>query len=248
MLLVQPLDGVPPVAGGDDLAALLTPACHALAWPDGSTGLAPGDVLVVASKVVAKAERRLVAARDRAELEEVIASQTVRVVAQRSTPVGTMRIVETPQGLVMAAAGVDSSDVPPGTALLLPQDPDASARRLRRGLSARLGLRPGVIISDTVGRPWRQGVADIAVGAAGVRVLADLRGRTDAYGRVLEATVVALADEVAAAADLAKGKATGRPVAVVRGLADVVTHDDGPGAAALLRAPADDLFRQGTIG
>src|SRR5690606_764184 len=142
MIIAQAVEGLPPVTGGDDLAALLAPALRALTWPDGSVGTAEGDVVVVASKVVAKAERRLVAARTREELEEVIAGQTVRVVAERARPDGsTLRIVQNPQGLVLAAAGVDTSDVPLGTALLLPEDPDASARALRRGLDARLGVR-----------------------------------------------------------------------------------------------------------
>lgn len=244
MLLAQAPDGVPAITGGDDLAARLAPILQALTWPDGSTGLAEGDIVVVASKIVAKAERRLVAARDDAERDAVIAGQTVRVVAERPRPDGTvLRIVENPQGLVMAAAGVDTSDVPLGTALLLPEDPDASARALRRGLAARLGGRPGVLVTDTVGRPWRQGVADIAIGAAGVMVLEDMRGRTDAYGRELRTSVVAAADEIAAAAELAKGKVTGRPVAVVRGLGHLVTVEDGPGARALVRPPEEDLFR-----
>ncbi|HLS74379.1 MAG TPA: coenzyme F420-0:L-glutamate ligase [Actinomycetaceae bacterium] len=246
MLLAQPVDGLPPVTGGDDLAALIAPRLRELTWPDGSEGVAEGDVVVVASKVVAKAERRLVAARTREELEAAIASQTVRVVAERARPDGsTLRIVETPQGLVLAAAGVDSSDVPQGTALLLPEDPDESARRLRRGLDARLGVRPAVIITDTVGRPWRQGVADIAIGAAGVLVLEDHRGRRDGYGRELRMTTIAAADEIAAAAELVKGKAEGRPVAVVRGVAHLVTREDGDGARQLVRPPEEDLFRHG---
>ncbi|MCM3661701.1 coenzyme F420-0:L-glutamate ligase [Georgenia satyanarayanai] len=247
MLLAQAVEGLPPVTGGDDLAAVVAPALRELVWPDGSTGVAAGDVVVVASKVMAKAERRLVAARTREELEAAIASQTVRVVAERPRPDGsTLRIVETPQGLVMAAAGVDSSDVPLGTALLLPEDPDESARRLRRGLDARLGVRPGVVVTDTVGRPWREGVADIAIGAAGVVVLQDHRGRRDGYGRELRMTTIAAADEIAAAAELVKGKADGRPVAVVRGLTHLVTTEDGDGARVLARSAADDLFREGS--
>lgn len=244
VLLAQAVAGLPTVTSGDDLAALLTPALAGLDWPDGSTGLAAGDVVVVASKVVAKAEGRLVAARDDAERERVVAGQTVRVVAER----GALRIVENRLGLVMAAAGVDSSDVPTGTVLLLPEDPDASARRLRRGLHARLGVRPGVLVTDTAGRPWRRGLTDIAVGAAGIRALDDLRGRTDAYGRELRVSVVAAADEIAAAADLVKGKATGRPMAVVRGLEHLVTQDDGEGARVLIRPAEEDLFRRGTTG
>ena len=246
MLLAQAVEGLPPVTGGDDLPAIIAPALRDLTWPDGSTGMIEGDVVVVASKIVAKSERRLVAARTREELEEAIASQTVRVVAERPRPDGSvLRIVETPQGLVLAAAGVDTSDVPLGTALLLPEDPDASARALRRGLDARLGVRPAVVITDTVGRPWRQGVADIAIGAAGVVVLADHRGRRDGYGRELQMTTIAAADEIAAAAELVKGKADGRPVAVVRGLGHLVTHDDGDGASSLARPAHEDLFRHG---
>lgn len=247
MLLAQALEGLPPITGGDDLAAVIAPGLRELSWPDGSVGVTDGDVVVVASKVAAKAERRLVAARTPEELEAAISSQTVRVVAERPRPDGTtMRIVQTPQGLVMAAAGVDSSDVPLGTALLLPEDPDDSARRLRRGLDARLGVRPGVVVSDTAGRPWRQGVGDIAIGAAGIVVLADHRGRRDGYGRELRMTQIAAADEIAAAADLVKGKADGRPVAVVRGLGHLVTVDDGPGARELARPAAEDLFREGS--
>lgn len=246
LLQAQAPDGVPTITRGDDLAAVMAPALHGLTWPDGSTGLAEGDVVVVASKIVAKAEGRLVAARDTAERDAVIRGETVRVVAERRRPDGTMlRIVENKLGLVMAAAGVDASDVPAGTALLLPEDPDTSARRLRRGLAARFGVRPGVIITDTTGRPWRRGVVDMAIGAAGIVVLADHRGRTDAYGRPLTVTVINVADEIAAVAELVKGKAAGRPVAVVRGMAHAVTLEDGDGAASLIRPPAEDMFRRG---
>ncbi|MBK5249014.1 MAG: coenzyme F420-0:L-glutamate ligase [Actinomycetales bacterium] len=243
MLLAQAPDGVAEVTSGTDLAAVLTPVLAALAWPDGSTGIADGDIVVIASKVVAKAEGRLVVARDR---EAAIDAETVREVARRELPDGgVMRIVENRQGLVMAAAGVDTSNVPPGTVLLLPQDPDASARRIRRGLNARLGVRPAVLVTDTVGRPWRRGIADIAIGAAGLEVLQDLRGQHDTQGRVLQATVIGVADEIAAAADLVRGKTSGRPVAVVRGLAHLVTPDDGGGAAQAIRPPEEDLFRHG---
>lgn len=248
MLLVQPLDGLPPITSSDDLAAILAPALRALQWPDGSHGTAQGDVVVVASKIVAKAEGRLVAARDRRELEQVVASQTVRVVAERARPDGsTLRIVQTPQGLVLAAAGVDTSDVPVGTALLLPEHPDDSARALRRGLDARLGVRPAVLVTDTVGRPWRQGSADIAIGAAGLTALADHRGRRDGYGRELRSTVIAVADEIAGAAELVRGKVEGRPVAVVRGMAHLVTAEDGPGAGILARPAEEDLFPRGRL-
>lgn len=244
MLLAQAPDGIPVLTSGDDVAAVITPALAALRWPDGSGGLRPGDVVVISSKIVGKAEGRLRAARDR---EAAIDAETVRTVARRERADGSvLRIVENRLGLVMAAAGVDGSNVPPGTVLLLPADPDASARRIRRGLHARFGFPPGVLLTDTSGRPWRRGVADIAIGAAGVRVLEDLRGGVDSYGHVLAASVMAAADELAAAAELVKGKTAGRPVAVVRGRADLVLTDDGPGARSLVRPAAEDMFRRGT--
>ena len=224
--------GLPEVQRGDDLAKLIAVA---------ESGLADGDVVVVTSKIVSKAEGRIVRATDR---EAAIDAEAVRVVARR----GTLRIVENRQGLVMAAAGVDASNTPAGTVLLLPEDPDASARAIRDGLRDVLGVEVGVIVSDTFGRPWRAGLTDVAIGAAGVRVLDDLRGGTDAHGNPLSATVVATADELAAAGDLVKGKAEGRPVAVVRGLSGVVEQagEAGAGARALVRAAADDMFRLGT--
>ncbi|MFD8915162.1 coenzyme F420-0:L-glutamate ligase [Streptomyces sp. NPDC059575] len=225
-------DGLPEVAPGDDLAKLIAAA---------EPGLADGDVLLVTSKIVSKAEGRIVEASDR---EAAIDAETVRVVARR----GPLRIVENRQGLVMAAAGVDASNTPGGTVLLLPEDPDASARAIREGLRAALGVDVGVVVTDTFGRPWRAGLTDVAIGAAGVRVLDDLRGGTDAHGNPLSATVVATADELAAAGDLVKGKAAGRPVAVLRGLPHVVTasDEDGEGARALVRSARDDMFRLGT--
>ena len=236
-------DGVPEVRSGDDLAALLGDALVAVDFGAGPTALADGDVVVVTSKVVSKAEGRVVAAGDR---EQAITDETVRVVATREHPGGVTRIVENRLGLVMAAAGVDASNTPDGTVLLLPVDPDASARALRRGLVARFGVRVGVVITDTAGRPWRQGQTDLAIGAAGVVVVEDLRGLTDTYGRRLDVTVAAVADEIAAAAELVKGKTSGRPVAVVRGLAHLVTAEDGPGARTLVRTGPDDMFRLGT--
>ncbi|MFC9132483.1 coenzyme F420-0:L-glutamate ligase [Streptomyces sp. NPDC057099] len=223
--------GLPEVAAGDDLAKLIAAA---------EPGLADGDVLLVTSKIVSKAEGRIVRAADR---EQAIDAETVRVVARR----GALRIVENRQGLVMAAAGVDASNTPSGTVLLLPEDPDASARAIRDGLRDALGVEVGVVVTDTFGRPWRAGLTDVAIGAAGVRVLDDLRGGTDAYGNPLSATVVATADELAAAGDLVKGKAAGLPVAVVRGLPDLVAgDDDGEGARAMVRGARDDMFRLGT--
>ncbi|MFW3474721.1 coenzyme F420-0:L-glutamate ligase [Streptomyces microflavus] len=231
---VWALGGIPEVRAGDDLAKLIAGA---------EPGLVDGDVLLVTSKIVSKAEGRIVEAADR---EAAIDAETVRVVARR----GTLRIVENRQGLVMAAAGVDASNTPAGTVLLLPEDPDASARAIRDGLRDTLGVEIGVVVTDTFGRPWRNGLTDVAIGAAGVRVLDDLRGGTDAYGNPLSATVVATADELAAAGDLVKGKAAGLPVAVVRGLPHVVSpgaeDEDDPGARALVRGAADDMFRLGT--
>ena len=261
-LRVFVLEGIGEVASGDDLAALI----------GGAAGgrLRHGDILAVTSKIVSKAEGRQVAAADR---EQAITDETVRVVATRAFPGGVTRIVENRQGLVMAAAGVDSSNTPDGTVLLLPVDPDASARALCLALRTSTGLRVGVIITDTVGRPWREGQTDIAIGAAGVAVLDDLRGTDDAFGRRLDVTVAAVADEIAAAADLVKGKTSGNPVAVVRGLGRLVGgldevdargsvvasgsvvaggsvaaggSVDARGAARLLRPSENDMFRLGS--
>lgn len=229
-------DGLGEVRPGDDLARLVGDALA----PD---GLEDGDVVVVTSKVVSKAEGRVVAADDR---EAAITAETVRVVATREHAHGTLRIVENRLGLVMAAAGVDASNTPEGTVLLLPEDPDRSARGLRAALASRFGVRLAVVVSDTAGRAWREGLTDIAIGAAGLRVLDDLRGGTDTHGRPLVVTVTAVADEVAAASELVRGKAAGRPVAVVRGLGEHVTDDDGPGARALVRPAAADMFREGS--
>ncbi|MFD9940138.1 coenzyme F420-0:L-glutamate ligase [Nonomuraea sp. NPDC059023] len=221
---VLPVLGLPDVRPGDDLAGLLNGA-----------ELRPGDIVVITSKIVSKAENRLRHAPDRtAAIEE----ETERVVARR----GDMVIAQTRHGFVMAAAGVDNSNVAPGTVLLLPEDSDASARRIRAGLPHGVG----VIISDTFGRPWRNGLTDVAIGAAGVLPLEDFRGGEDAYGNPLNATVTALADEIAAAAELVKGKLAGVPVAVVRGLAHLVTAEDGPGVRPLIRPADEDLFRYGS--
>jgi coenzyme F420-0:L-glutamate ligase / coenzyme F420-1:gamma-L-glutamate ligase len=152
-------------------------------------------------------------------------------------------VCETRHGLVCANAGVDRSNAGDGRAVLLPLDPDASARRLRAALGERLGVRPAVVIADSFGRPWRIGQTDVAIGAAGLVVLDDWRGRADAHGRALEVTAIAAADAIAAAADLARAKDSGEPAVLVRGLGRLVTEDDGPGAAALRRPPAEDLFR-----
>jgi coenzyme F420-0:L-glutamate ligase/coenzyme F420-1:gamma-L-glutamate ligase len=242
-LTVVAVESLPEVRPGDDLVAVLTGPLSGLAWPDGSVGLQDGDIVAVTSKVVSKAEGRVVRADDR---EAAITAETVRLVASVTREGRTTRIVENRQGLVMAAAGVDASNTEHGTVLLLPEDPDRSARTLRAGLQERLGTPIGVVLTDTVGRPWRTGMVELAIGAAGVRVVDDLRGQTDSHGRTLELTVAAVADEIACAVELVTGKTSGRPVAVVRGLAHLLTADDGPGARSMHRASHDDLFRLGS--
>jgi len=232
--------GIGAVQAGDDLAALVCAALDAA-----SLALHDDDVVVVASKVVAKAQGRTVPAQDR---ERALDAESVSEVAARTLPDGRRtRVVRTRTGPVLAAAGIDSSDVPDGTVLLLPADPDASARALRARLHELRGVRPAVVVTDTSGRPWRDGVSDFALGAAGLVVLDDARGRLDAAGRPLEVTVRGVADEVAAAADLVKGKVAGTPVALLRGLGASVTTEDGPGAAVLVRGPRGDWFRHGHV-
>jgi coenzyme F420-0:L-glutamate ligase/coenzyme F420-1:gamma-L-glutamate ligase len=238
MLEIVPVRGIGEVVPGDDLAALVAEAAP---W------LGDGDVLVVTSKIVSKAEGRLVEVppagpdRDRARLD-AIGAETARPVASR----GETRIVATHHGFVMASAGVDASNVDSSYLVLLPKDPDASARALRAGLAERLGVRVAVVISDTMGRPWRNGLTDVALGAAGIGPLRDHRGETDPYGNQLELTEVAVVDELAAAAELVKGKRDQVPVAVVRGLPSLIA-DDGPGVVAtLVRDAAHDMFSLGT--
>jgi dehydro coenzyme F420 reductase / coenzyme F420-0:L-glutamate ligase / coenzyme F420-1:gamma-L-glutamate ligase len=235
-LLVVPLAGLPEVRPGDDLARLLLDAVRAAGLE-----LADGDVLAVTSKVVAKAEGRLVPLpADPAERErvhrEAVAAETVRVVARRDRLV----ITETRQGLVGANALVDASNAGGDALVLLPRDPDAAAARLRAAIEALDGHEVAVVITDTLGRPWRLGQTDVAVGLAGMGALEDWRGRPDADGRLLEVTEVAVADEVAAAADLVKGKTSRVPAALLRG----VPRPKGDGKARdLVRPPAEDLFR-----
>lgn len=237
------LTGLPEVAAGDDLVALIADAVARQAQDDAESALRDGDILVVTSKIVSKAEGRQVPVADR---EKAIALDTVRVVAERVHPGGVTQIVETRQGLVMAAAGIDTSNVPDGVALRLPEDPDLSARQLCSGLRQRLGLRLGIIITDTFGRPWRVGQTDVAIGAAGVIVTDDMRGGVDANGKPLQVTITVLADELAGAADLVKGKASGIPVAIVRGLGRLVVDIDAPGARTLVRSVDEDMFRFGS--
>ena len=230
---VTGVPGLPEVSPGDDLAMLLA---------ESTADLRDGDIVVVTSKIVSKAEGRILTGIDR---DDAIDAETVRVVSEWTTSRGRTRIAETRHGFVLAAAGVDASNVQPGTVALLPEDPDGSARRLRNGLRERLGLTVGVVITDTAGRPWRDGLVDFAVGAAGVVTREDLRGQSDGYGNELGVTVVAIADELASATELVRTKLAAIPVAVVRGLDHLVTEDDGPGAAALIRPADEDRFRLG---
>jgi coenzyme F420-0:L-glutamate ligase/coenzyme F420-1:gamma-L-glutamate ligase len=251
-LEILPLPGLPEVAEGDPLGRLIADAAGTLG------GLADGDVVVVSQKVVSKAEGRvrdlasvepgaealdLAAGNDRdPRLVELVLSESKRLV--RATPAAL--IVETHSGWVCANAGIDASNLPDEDAVaLLPVDADASARRIRAGITAASGgARPGVVIADSFGRPWRLGQTDVAIGCAGVVALDDWRGRPDAHGRELAATAIAAADQLAAAADLARTKDSSVPVILIRGAGRLWIADDGPGAAATLQRPADqDLFR-----
>jgi coenzyme F420-0:L-glutamate ligase/coenzyme F420-1:gamma-L-glutamate ligase len=246
VLVAAALPGIPEVGAGDDLARLLAQAAG---------DFADGDVLVVAHKVVSKAEGRVVALDDvrpgeRAlalgaehgkdpRLVEVILGESAAIV--RSRP-GVL-ICRTHQGFVCANAGVDASNAPrAGEVVLLPLDPDASARALRARLRELTGAAPAIVVTDSFGRAWRIGQCDIAIGIAGLAAAEDWRGRSDAGGRRLDATIVAVADEAAAAADLVRRKDSREPAVLVRGLDRHVTAGDGPGAAALIRARDEDLF------
>jgi coenzyme F420-0:L-glutamate ligase/coenzyme F420-1:gamma-L-glutamate ligase len=227
-------DGIGEVPAGADLAALVIDAVGR--HPEGP--LHDGDIVVITSKIISKAEGRRLPGTERLQ---AVAAESVRTVAAR----GRTRIVRTRHGLTIAAAGVDRSNIDQGWILLLPADPDASAARLRDQLAERTGRTIGVIISDTAGRPWRIGQTDHAIGAAGVRVVERFAGRSDSYGNPLFVTAIAVADEVAAAAELAKGKLDGRPLAVVRGL-DRLVVDVGEDAQTLLRESSLDLFGHGS--
>jgi coenzyme F420-0:L-glutamate ligase/coenzyme F420-1:gamma-L-glutamate ligase len=250
-LEIVAVTGMPEIREGDDLGALIASGAEA-----SDVQLTDGDAVVVAQKIVSKAEGRV---RDLAEVEpseraselagqlrkdprlvELVLSEAVRVVrADRD-----VLIVETRQGWICANAGIDASNVPgTDTVALLPVDADTSAQRLRAELAAVAGVAPAIVVADTFGRPWRVGQTDVAIGCAGLEVLDDWRGRGDQHGRTLRATTVAVADELAAAADLARNKADGVPAVVVRGTERWVTSDDGPGAALIRRAAEEDLFR-----
>ena len=232
-LNVDGIAGLPEIVPGDDLAALIV--------RNADPELRNGDVVVVTSKVVSKS----LGLHRHADRADLLPEHTDRVVARR----GATAIVRTKQGLTLAAAGLDASNTPNGTVLALPEDPDAEAARLRRDLVRLAGCNVAVVLSDTAGRPWRLGQTDIAIGVAGLVPLVDLSGLTDPHGNVLAVTAPALADAVAAAADMVQGKLAQVPVAVVRGLSTWVlaADDDGPGAAALLRPEEEDLFGWGAV-
>lgn len=250
MLRATALEGLPEIGAGDDLADLIADAA------DRGPGLADRDVVVIAHKVVSKAEGRT---RELATVSPTTVALTlaaqlgkdprhVQIVLDESRAViraaNGVLICETHHGFVCANAGVDASNASePDTLIRLPLDPDSSARALRAAIQARSDVSVAVIITDSFGRAWRHGQADIAIGCAGLQPLEDWRGREDAAGRELQATWVAVADELAAAADLVRAKDGRQPVIVVRGAERHVTADDGPGAAAIIRPKAEDLFR-----
>lgn len=251
MISAEPLAGLPEIVPGDDLAGLIVAALRA-----GATKLGDSDVVVVAHKAVSKAEgriRTLSAVRpgpQAIELAERLGKDPrhVRVVLDETREVlrasNGVLITVTRHGFVCANAGVDASNVPGcENVVLLPLDPDGSARALRAGLREALGVSPAVVVTDSFGRAWRHGQVDLAIGCAGIGPLEDWRGRTDAVGRELKATWIAVADELAAAADLARAKDGSEPVVIVRGAGRHVTRDDGPGATALIRPESRDLFR-----
>lgn len=244
---IFPLEGLPEVVADDDVAGLIVRAVK-----DSALAVAAGDVFVVAQKIISKAEGRSVsldtiqpsqkAARWAAEykkdprLIELVLREAKRIVRME---LGVI-VAETQHGFVCANAGVDTSNVADGTALLLPEDPDRSARAIREQLVAAFGVHTGVIISDTFGRPWREGLVNVALGVAGISPLLDYRGQRDTSGKLLSATVIAIADELASAAELAMGKTNRTPVAIVRGMR--ASGDAGSGRD-LLRAPEIDIFR-----
>ena len=231
MLSITPVEGFPEVEPGTVLADLVAEVV---------TALRDGDVLVVTSKIVSKAEGRLVAVDpdDPSAAKALVEQEAVRVLRRR----GDLLITETRHGFVCANSGVDLSNVPGGHVALLPVDSDRSARKLRDGLRARRGVSVGVVVTDTVGRTWRRGLVDVAIGCAGVAAVVDLRGTEDALGRELHATEMAIADELAAAAELVMGKARAVPVAVVRGLEPTWLRE-GSVRDEVVRHPDEDLFR-----
>jgi len=230
---IHPIPGIPEVSRGDDLAALLIGAIE-----NGGLGPEHGDVLVVTHKVVSKAEGavRHLGEDEEADYRQAALDEAVEVLRRR----GPMIIARTRHGFICANAGVDRSNAAPSTVVLLPRDPDRSAHGIRMRVREATGIDLAVVVTDTFGRPWRSGLVDVAIGVSGMEAILDLRGTTDQQGRVLEVTEVAIVDEIAAAADLAMGKASGVPAAIVRGLA----YPKGEGRATDLVRPADqDMFR-----
>jgi coenzyme F420-0:L-glutamate ligase/coenzyme F420-1:gamma-L-glutamate ligase len=253
MITAVPLEGLPEVTPGADLGEVIRRAVEGGARPE---RLFSGDIVVLAHKIVSKAEGRVRSLREvepgeravalaqaggrDARLVQVVLDETREVV--RASP-GVI-VCETHHGFVCANAGVDQSNVPgDDTVLMLPHDPDASARAVRARLRELLDVAPGVVITDSFGRAWRAGQSDVAIGLAGVVALDDWRGRRDAVGREMRATVIAVADLIAATADLARRKDAGQPVVVIRGAEEYVTAEDGPGIRPLLRERSQDLFR-----
>ncbi|MEM7339889.1 MAG: coenzyme F420-0:L-glutamate ligase [Actinomycetota bacterium] len=236
-LTIIPVPGVPEVRPGDDLAGQIIDACQ---HPETGPGLADGDVLVVSQKVISKAEGQLVKVDpdDPQSHKPLVVAESVRVVRRR----GDLIISETKHGFVCASAGIDRSNVEPDIAALLPEDSDRSARRIRDAISGRLGVDVGIIVADTFGRPWRRGLTDVAIGTAGIRPILDLRGTDDAVGRELQVTEVCIADELAGAAELVRGKSTGIAVALIRGV-DPAWFGEGSVADDVVRHPSEDLFR-----
>lgn len=225
------MEGIGEIGRGDDLADIIVAA----------TELHDGDVVVVTQKVVSKSEGAMAAIdpTDPLSHKPLVEASSVRILRRR----GDLVISETSHGFVCANAGIDLSNVASGQAALLPDDPDRSARRIRDAIRGRHQRSVAVIISDTFGRPWRRGVTDVAIGSAGIEAILDLRGTTDAYGRELSVTEVAIVDELAAAADLVMGKSSGIPVAVVRGVSPQWFSERSSVVADVVRSPADDLFR-----
>jgi len=236
-IMLIPVEGIGEISIGDDLHEGLLTGLNTL--PDDQR-LRDGDVLVVTQKIVSKAEGRIVYLdhSDSAAKRDLVLSLSKRVLRRR----GDLVIVETEHGFVCANAGVDLSNVDDGTAALLPVDPDRSARKLRGALQRSLGVEVGVLISDTFGRAWRNGVCDVAIGGSGIKPILDLRGSYDANGRLLEATEVCIVDELCAAAELVMGKATGVPAAIIRGCPDS-WFGEGSVVDHVVRAPEGDLFR-----
>jgi coenzyme F420-0:L-glutamate ligase / coenzyme F420-1:gamma-L-glutamate ligase len=244
---IFPLTGLPEVKAGDDVARLITAAIEAQRFR-----VAAGDIFVVAQKIVSKAEARIVSLDTIVPSERAVDwarkwgkdARVIELVLLHSKRIVRMErgiiVAETHHGFVCANAGIDLSNAEEGAAILLPEDPDASARALRAQLGEMLGVELAVIVSDTFGRPWREGLVNVALGGAGMAPLIDYRGKRDANGKLLQATIIALADELASAAELVMGKSDGVPVAIVRGVAATLNFGSGHD---LIRPPEKDLFR-----